>query len=107
VAEAERLLATQTDGPDAVVGLVKQVLGGTTYERMLLVDGLAKQKEGLREFVDTLATVAMASLNAAARKGAPSVARWQHVLQAAHTAQDALDRSGNAKLVLTELMLAL
>lgn len=86
---------------------VKQVLGGTTYDRLLLVESLAKQKESLHEFVDTLATVAMASLEAAAQKGAASVTRWQTVLQAAHTAQEALDRSGNTKLVITELMLAL
>ena len=85
---------------------VKQVLGGTVYDRLLLVDSMAKQKESLREFVDTLATVAMASLEAAAHRGTP-VKRWQEVLQAAHTAQEALEQSGNAKLVLTELMLAL
>lgn len=89
------------------VQLVKQVLGGTTYDRLLLVDSLTKQKESMREFVDTLATVAMASLEAAAHKGVATVQRWQEILQAAYTAQEALERSGNAKLVLTELMLAL
>ena len=107
IAEAERLLEAGDGAGDASITLVKQVLGGTSYERLLVVDGLAKQKEGIRDFVDTLATVAMASLEAAAHKGSASLQRWQTVLQAAHTAQDALERSGNAKLVLTELMLAL
>lgn len=107
VAEAEQLLTAGADAPDTAISLVKQALGGTTCDRLLLVDGLAKQKDALHQFVDTLATVAMASLDAAARKGAASVTRWQNILQAAHTAQDALERSGNAKLVLTELMLAL
>ncbi len=94
--------------PDGeAVQLVKQVLSGTSYDRLLLVDGLAKQKDTLPLFVDTLVTVAEASLVAAAGKKAPTIGRWQTVLQAAHTAQDALDKSGNAKLVLTELMLAL
>jgi len=107
IAEATRLLEAGAESPDTAVTLVKQVLGGSTYERLLLADNLAKQKENAGEFVDTLATVAMASLNAAATKNPASVTRWQTVLQAAHTAQDALERSGNVKLVLTELMLAL
>ena len=106
-AEAQRLLETGSDTPDTAINLVKQALGGTSYDRMLLVDTMAKQKDQAQSFVDTLATVAMASLEAAAGKGATSVKRWQEVLQAAHTAQDALSRSGNTKLVLTELMLTL
>ncbi|HSX16254.1 MAG TPA: AAA family ATPase [Candidatus Saccharimonadales bacterium] len=107
VAAAERILVAGTDAPDTAVQLVKQALGGTAYDRLLLVDALSKQKEELRTFVDTLATVAMASLEAAVGKGAASVSRWKDVLQAAHTAQNALSQSGNAKLVLTELMLEL
>lgn len=107
VAEAERLLSTDAATADSSITLVKQALGGTSYDRLLLVEPLAKQKDSAREFADTLAAVAMASLEAAASKGAPTVKRWQEVLQAAHTAQDALERSGNVKLVLTELMLAL
>ncbi|HEY4160921.1 MAG TPA: hypothetical protein VGM08_02565 [Candidatus Saccharimonadales bacterium] len=98
--------ANQT--PEAgMVQLVKQALSGTTYDRLLLVDGLAKQKEAAVTFVTALATIAMASLEAAARKQSASVNRWKTVLQAAHTAEGALMRSGNTKLVLTELMLAI
>jgi replication-associated recombination protein RarA len=109
VAEAERLLSAKTDASDTAVTLVKQALSGTSYDRLLLVEPLvkAKDKAQLHQFVDTLAAVATASLEAAARKGTGTVGRWQSVLQAAHDAQDALERSGNAKLVLTELMLAL
>jgi hypothetical protein len=107
IAAAEQLLSNSTDTPDTTLDLVKQVLGGTSYDRMLLVDGLAKQKETALQFVDTLATVAMASLEASAAKGVTNLSRWNDVLAAAHTAQEAFERSGNAKLVLTELMLAL
>jgi len=68
---------------------------------------LAKQKETARAFVDTLAAIAIASLEAAASKGAATVDRWRDILQAVHTVQDTLERNGNAKLALTELMLAL
>lgn len=107
IAEATRLLAEGPDASSSTIDLVKQVLGGTSYDRLLLVDGLAKQKDATTAFVSTLTTIAMASLESAARKGGANVHRWQSVLEAAHTAQDALDHSGNAKLVLTELMLAM
>lgn len=104
---AATLLLAAGDAPDTSVDLVKQALGGTSYDRLLLVDSLSKQKDAATAFADTLTTVAMASLQAAANKGAKSLDRWKDVLQAAHTAQEAFARSGNAKLVLTELMLSL
>ncbi len=107
IAAAKHLLEIGGDGSDTPITLVKQALGVPQYERLLLVDGLAKQKDQARLFTDTLAVVAAASLEAAAAKGATTMSRWRDILQAAYTAQDALERSANAKLVLTELMLAL
>lgn len=88
------------------VQLVKQVLAGTTYDRLLLIDGPLKDKEVASRFVATLATVASASLTATAQKG-NGTRRWQKILGAAYTAQEALERSGNPKLVLTDLILAI
>lgn len=106
IAAIQTALSGGTDDASALA-LVKQALGTTSYERLLLVDGLAKQKQATVDFTDTLAAVALASLEAAAGKGAQTIARWHGVLEAAHTAQAALARNGNAKLVLIELMLAL
>jgi DNA polymerase III delta prime subunit len=101
-------LPSSAPAPEAeAVQLVRQVLASTTYDRLLLVESLAKQKDLAATFVSTLATVAIASLEAAARKGSSSLTRWQTVLQAAASAEDALMHSGNTKLVLTELMLAM
>lgn len=100
------LFLFKTDSDD-ILSLVKQALGGTTYDRLLLVDSLAKQKDMARSFTSTLSAVAIASLEAAAQKGNTSVERWKSVLQAAHVADEALARNGNTKLVLTELMLAM
>lgn len=107
VAEASQLLKEGPNAADSMLNLVKQTLSGTSYDRLLLVDSLAKQKDMANAFVNSLATVAAASMESTVRKGATSMSRWQSVLQAAHTAQDALERSGNIKLVLTELMLAM
>lgn len=89
------------------VQLVKQALSGTAYDRLLLVDGPLKPRDIAVKFVRTLTTVSMAALEAAAQKQSANVQRWNTVLNAAHTADDALAHSGNVKLVLTELMLAL
>jgi DNA polymerase III delta prime subunit len=107
ISEAARLLSLGSDSPDEPLQLVKQVLTGSSYDRMLLVDGLSKQKEQAMLFVATLAATAMASLQAAAAKNPSGITRWQSVLHAADTASAALEQSGNVKLVLTELMLAL
>jgi DNA polymerase III delta prime subunit len=106
VAEATRLLTSDTDSDD-ILALVKQALSGTPYSRMLLVDGLAKQKELASSFVATLATTTVASLQAAAVKNPTAISRWQTILEAGYTAAAALDANGNTKLVLSELMLAL
>lgn len=107
VAEAFAILSNSADTAGDTLDLVKKALGGSSYDRLLLADGLSKQKDTAAAFVSTLSTVATASLEAAARKKATSVDRWRSVLQAAHTAEDALERSGNTKLVLTELMLSI
>lgn len=104
--QAAHLASTVTAPDSEAVELVKRALGGTTFDRLLLIDGPLKPKEVATAFTATLATVAAASLEAAARKGSQT-ARWQQILQAAHIAEDAFARSGNTKLVLTELMLAL
>lgn len=106
IAAAKEFLESGKETDDTVA-MVKQALGGTGYERLLMVDSLSKQKEAANAFADTLATVAMASLQAAAAKGSASLDRWKNILQAANTAQEAFECNGNAKLVLTELMLAL
>ncbi len=107
VAELKRILSADDDVPDSSVTLVKQALGGKRYDRMLLVDSLSKQKDDTRAFIDTLATIATLSLESAANKGTTTLERWAKILQASHVASDALEHNGNAKLLLTELMLSL
>lgn len=85
---------------------VRKVLTSTTYERLILVESLSKQKDTSRAFVDDLAGVALASLESVAGKGG-STMRWQQIVLSANIAQEAMQQNGNTKLVLTELMLSL
>jgi DNA polymerase III gamma/tau subunit len=106
LADVHTALEQGSTAEDTAVNLVRQVLGGNTYERLLSVDGILKQKDTVREFVETLAQVAAVSIDTAASKQG-NVQRWYTVLQAAQVAGVALEHSGNTKLVLTELMLSL
>lgn len=87
--------------------LVKQALAGSSYDRLIMVDGALKAKEAATQFVTTLTTVAEASLVASARRQSATLDRWHKVLQAASIAENALAHNGNQKLVLTELMLSM
>ncbi|TAH33176.1 AAA family ATPase [Candidatus Saccharibacteria bacterium] len=86
---------------------IRAVLAGTSYDRLLYVDGMAKDKAAANEFVDNLVRVATVSLERAANQNPTTMTRWQSVLRASTTAQDALEKNGNTKLVLTDLMLSL
>ncbi len=107
IAEASMLLEGSFEESDNSLQLVKQALGGTSYARLLMVDSLTRHKEQAIRFVDTLLQVATVSLEAAAKKQSTALSRWYVVLQASHTAQMALERNANTKLVLTDLMLSL
>ena len=107
IASVQQLLSGGEDGQDTVIELVKHLLGSSTYERLLEVEVLAKQKDQATRLVDTLVQVAGISLEAAAKRQSPAMERWQNILQASYSAQSALAGNGNPKLVLTDLMLSL
>jgi replication-associated recombination protein RarA len=82
----------------------RQLLSQSTYERLLMVDTLAKQKPLATDLAFILQQMAHVSLQTAA---GPAANSWQKVLMAAHTASEALAVSAQPKLVLTQLMLSM
>jgi hypothetical protein len=80
------------------------LLGQTTYERLLRVDELSKDKTGTLNMLVIMQQMAHISLQSAQGRAAQ---RWQTVLEACYEAHQALSESGQPKLVLTKLMLAL
>lgn len=94
--------------PDNHLSVVKQVLQATAFERLAMVDAMAKQKPDAAQFVAALSVVAAASMRkAAAAAEQDKVARWERVIEAVQVAEQALQRNANTKIVLTELMLSL
>lgn len=86
----------------SVVDIVKRVLGADTFARLALIDTELKDKAQTAEFLQVLSVVASQSLS-----GSHAKKRWGQVLDATYTAQSSLQKNGNHKLVLTELMLSL
>lgn len=82
----------------------RNILKQSTYERMLMVDTLAKQKELALNTLYILGQMAHISLQTASGKASR---RWQKVLRASYSAREALLQSGQPKLVLSKLMLEL
>lgn len=106
LAKAQALLdGTETEGAE-VLQLVKTALASDQFGRLALIDSELKDKGRAVLFVEMLVTVASSSLTSVLRSST-TLSRWQRVLAAAVTAEKALQRNGNPKLVLTELMLAL
>lgn len=89
------LLATDT---------ARQLLSQSSYERLLLVDQLAKQKGLALDIAFILQQMAHVSLQSATGKTAD---KWETVLQSAYETAEALHGSAQPKLALTKLMLTL
>ena len=81
------------------------ILQSKTYERLLLVDGLAKQKELCTDILYVVGRMARMALTRTADKA--GIDRWNRVMRATYDAERQLSKSVQAKLVLTNFMLAL
>jgi hypothetical protein len=84
------------------IDAARQLLQKTTYERLASIDILAKD----RELTDGVLFILQQMAEVQLRRGAQPE-RWSKVLQAAYEAEQGLAQSGQAKLVLSNLMLNL
>lgn len=82
----------------------RQLLGQTTYERLLAVDELSKQRQLASDTTYILQQMARLSLQTAT---GPAAIKWQSILNAGYEASEALNNSAQPKLALTKLMLSL
>ncbi|HTB48814.1 MAG TPA: hypothetical protein VK712_01895 [Verrucomicrobiae bacterium] len=98
-------LLAETEHPLlAATETARRLLSQTAYERLLLVDELAKQRQLARDTAGILQQMAHVSLQTAT---GPAAAKWQAVLTASYAAAEALQRNAQPKLALTNLMLQL
>lgn len=104
------LLHDKSDHPLVkAVEQARELLLAKTFERLSAVDSLTKQKTDCSRLLFVLQQMAHAALGTAAGKGASArtLQQWQHVLAATYDAEVAMKGNAQAKLVLTNLMLAL
>lgn len=90
------------------IELAKRVLVCDTFERLVMIDEITKNKQ-TNELVNALAFTAQAALEALAAKGATNnvLKRWSVIVTDVLEAKDMLARNAQPKLVLTNLFLAL
>ena len=86
------------------VATARQLLGMSSYERLLMVDRLSKDKQLALNTLSILQQMAHISLKTAV--GVASQ-RWQGIMQSSYEAAEALDANGNTKLVLSNLLVKL
>ena len=104
------LLHNRDDHPlKQAVEQARSILGASTFERLTMIDSLAKQKTECLRVLFVLQQMAHAAITQAAEKKAASqtVKQWHRVLTAAYGAKSALLENTQSKLVLTNLMLQL
>ena len=103
------LLGEDTEHPLlAGVAAAKQILSKPQFERLALVDTLAKDKAATKYALEALLRIAETAIaQATAKKDVSKLKQWHHILKAAAGATDALAQNANAKLVLSNLMLSL
>jgi DNA polymerase III delta prime subunit len=83
--------------------IARQVLSSSSYDRLLVVDRVAKDKQ----LVDGLLTILQQMAEAALAQSPKNLARWQKVLELTYLSKQRLARNVQTKLVLTNLMLNL
>lgn len=82
----------------------RKLLAQTLYERLLVVDELSKQRQLAVDTTYILKQMAHVSLQTASGK---SAIKWRSILKASYDANEGLSGNGNAKLILTKLMLSI
>lgn len=90
------------------VDTAKQVLQQQTFQRLTMVDAIAKDKEQAQSVLEAVGRIAQAGLSAATSKADEArIKQWHRILANVQAAREALAHNGNTKLVLTNFMLQL
>lgn len=101
-------LLEQDEGHELVQAIqtAKSLLSKTKFERLCMVDSLAKQKSGVPSLIKALKRIARSALMQAAKQDRQSLVHdWHMILKSTQEAEDLLAHNPNTKLLLTNLML--
>lgn len=103
------LLSSDTEHPlMQSVTEAKEILQQTTYERLLHIESLSKQKESAVNVFEAIARMAQAGIQQASKKqDQKRIEQWHKINKAVFAAQQQLRQNANLKLTLTNLLLQL
>lgn len=100
----QALLSDESHPLLEAVETARQLLSQTSYERLLQVDTLSKNKQLTMGTLTILQQMAQIRLQIDV---SPASKRWQNILTTSYEAAEAMSTSSNTKLVLTNLLLNL
>ncbi len=90
----------------STINQAKDIFKASTFDRLTMIDGLSKQKEGLLLLLQSMRRVASAALlQASANDRLKEVKRWHKALVSVEKAHKASSMNANSKLLLTDLFL--
>ena len=90
------------------VAEAKEILQQSTYERLLHIESLSKQKEHALTVCEAISRMALAGLQQASKKrDQKRLEQWHRIRKVVFDAQQQLAQSANLKLTLTNLLLQL
>lgn len=96
---------------EQAVNQAKQILAGTTTDRLAMIDGLSKQKQVALASVDLLINMSEAAIKQLSASdnitSHQRISKWQNVLEKSCVAKNRLVANSQTKLVLTDLMLSI
>jgi energy-coupling factor transporter ATP-binding protein EcfA2 len=98
------ILSSEGHELTAATSTARELLSKPAYERLLMVDSLAKQRSLIDStlfILQQMAVISLCKTNGRASK------RWQAILTSSYNASKELSLNGQTKLVLTKLMLTL
>jgi hypothetical protein len=98
------LLAEEEHPLSVATEKARELLGQTTYERLLGVDDLAKNKQLALDVTFILQQMAHVSLQ---KSHGPQTKKWQRIMKAGYQAAEELKNNAQPKLTLINLMLSL
>jgi len=102
------LLENEDSGIQSIVEEAKQVLKSSLFDRLAMVDGMAKDKVRCQTLFKMIIQIAQSGLETTAARGdKAAILRWQRVIDAAYQAEVSSTNNVQPKLVLTNLMLSL
>lgn len=89
----------------AAVQQAKELLQKPLYDRMLMVDGLSKDREALTLFLHACRLICMTALKQASEKQETTrIKKWHTSLQSVYEAEASLSHTPNAKLLITNVL---